>query len=75
MTDQRNQVLYLMSWQSVHVFNELLSKIQESSGYDGDTCLPLEVSEDDIIWKKWVELLRNEDDIDLGKLEMVLGST
>jgi len=75
LTDQRNQVLYLMSWQSVHVFNELLSKIQESSGYNGDTCLPLEVSEDDIIWKKWVELLRNEDDIDLGKLEMVLGST
>ena len=61
LTDNRpGQILYLMSWQSVSIFNRILGRLRQEANYDADTCLPLEVDANDLLWKRWLEILENE---------------
>lgn len=68
LTDNRpGQILYLMSWSSVNSFNNILTKIINEGGYEADTCLPLEVDVNDLVWQKWFDIMV-EEGIDVSKL-------
>ena len=42
------------------IFNRILGRLRAEANYDAETCLPLEVDSNDLLWKRWLEILENE---------------
>ena len=49
-----------MSWQSVSIFNRILGRLRDEASFEQNSCLPLDVKKDDLLWQKWLDILEEE---------------
>ena len=49
-----------MSWQSVSIFNKILTRLRDEASFEANSCLPLDVDKDDLLWQKWLDILEEE---------------